>query len=115
MARFLNARNGYGQVRVLDKNRRAHRIAMSITNKRIYPKNILILHEICHNPKCVNPSHLEEGDHTKNMKDMFKVGRHKNQIEEKEGQFLEAINSLSIVDKKLLHKVLHNELFGDDV
>ena len=48
------------------------------------------------------------------MKEMFEVGRHKDQIAEKEMQFTEAVKNLIDVDKKLLYKILRNELsIGD--
>ena len=67
---------GYG---VFQKGRRgemlhkAHRFSYEFHFGAI-PENRLVLHT-CDNKRCVCPSHLEIGDHSKNIKDAWDRGR----------------------------------------
>lgn len=63
-------RDGYGQVWVNGKLRKAHRQAYCTANNLEYSeiKGKLIRHT-CDNPSCVNPLHLIIGTHRDNMKD----------------------------------------------
>lgn len=66
---------GYG---VFQKGRRgeklhkAHRFSFELHFGSI-PKGLLVLHT-CDNKRCVCPSHLELGDHSKNIKDAWDRG-----------------------------------------
>ena len=64
---------GYGQF-YADSTKTAHRFSWLLHNGSI-PIKCLVLHK-CDNRACVNPAHLYEGDHAKNMTDMTDRGRH---------------------------------------
>lgn len=66
--------DGYGAISVEGKPRRAPRVSFELSNVYLPPKS-MIRHK-CDNKKCVNPSHLETGTHTQNMRDMSERGRH---------------------------------------
>lgn len=72
-----NIKNGnrldYGQVRVGEKMRKAHRVAWEREFGSI-PDGMLVLHK-CDNPPCVNPSHLYLGSHSDNALDRERRGR----------------------------------------
>ena len=65
--------NGYGQVKVNWKNRKAHRVAYELTFGEI-PNNLCVLHH-CDNKWCVNPQHLYAGTQKDNMADRSARGR----------------------------------------
>jgi HNH endonuclease/Helix-turn-helix domain of resolvase len=54
----------------------AHRVAWEIHNG-YEPVGMLVLHK-CDVPLCVNPEHLELGDHAKNMADRASRGRNRS-------------------------------------
>lgn len=60
--------NGYGSLYWYGKNHRAHRVAWMLV-KGVMPQMDL-LHS-CDNRLCCNPSHLREGTHRDNTKDML--------------------------------------------
>lgn len=64
---------GYGMFRVEGRDRRAHRIAWTLTNGPI-PDGLLVLHE-CDNPPCVNPAHLHLGTDADNARERDERGR----------------------------------------
>ena len=67
------SRNGYGIFGIGDNNRNyAHRVSYFLHNGKI-PKDRLILHS-CDVKHCVNPKHLELGDHSKNIQDAWDRG-----------------------------------------
>lgn len=63
----------YGQVRVGDKMKKAHRVAWEKAFGKI-PSGMLVLHR-CDNPPCVNPEHLYLGTHQDNALDRERKGR----------------------------------------
>lgn len=68
---------GYGVVSIRDGDRRynvgAHRAAYEAWNGPGSAIGSMVLHR-CHNPACINPAHLELGDHAKNMRQMVDAG-----------------------------------------
>lgn len=66
--------DGYGQINVDGKTRRAHRLSWVMSNRKKIPKNMVIMHT-CDNPPCVNPSHLVIGTQAENMADREKKNR----------------------------------------
>ena len=68
-----NKRNNYGLFATgSGVMKSAHRLSYQyFKNKNL--KNFEVLHK-CDNPSCVNPSHLELGNHKKNMQDASKRG-----------------------------------------
>jgi hypothetical protein len=66
--------NGYGNLSVYGRCVLAHRFSYELKNGET--KNH-ILHK-CHNPKCVNPQHLYEGDQRDNINDMIEANRGSN-------------------------------------
>ena len=65
---------GYGKLQVNNKRLLAHRYSLELYLKRPIPKSLEVRH-MCHNPKCINPLHLEEGTHADNMQDMVNADR----------------------------------------
>lgn len=66
-------KDGYGKMRHGKTNRAAHRISWMIAYGEL--PNGMLLHS-CHNPKCVNPSHLRIGTHEDNMRDRMDNGKY---------------------------------------
>jgi len=50
--------NGYGQIFVDGKKTEAHIVSWKMYNNKKIP-NGCVIHHKCHNPKCVNPNHLQ--------------------------------------------------------
>jgi len=66
--------SGYGQVSISGQTLSAHRVSYEIFKGPI-SKGKMILHTLdCENRNCVNPDHLYEGDHLRNMMDMVSTG-----------------------------------------
>jgi hypothetical protein len=65
---------GYGRLQVNRRRLLAHRYALELYLKRPIPKHLEARH-MCHNSVCINPSHLQEGTHADNMKDMVDADR----------------------------------------
>ncbi|MFW0772494.1 hypothetical protein ACLRGI_04930 [Paenarthrobacter nitroguajacolicus] len=64
--------DGYGQLRVGPAQIRAHRFSYELHNG---PTDLLVRHR-CNNPPCVNPAHVEPGDHQDNMDDRMAAGNY---------------------------------------
>lgn len=66
--------NGYGWFHNPGGSSSAHRVSYEIFYGLELPNYIEIRH-LCHNPGCVNPSHIEPGSHIDTMRDMVAAGR----------------------------------------
>ena len=64
---------GYGVFKIGQKQMRASRVALMLTNRAAIPQPIIAHH--CDNPSCVNPAHLFPATPAENTKDMIAKGR----------------------------------------
>lgn len=64
----------YGQVRMGDKRKLAHRVSYELEHDIHLDSDILVLHK-CDEPRCVNPKHLFLGTHQDNVQDRVNKGR----------------------------------------
>lgn len=65
--------DGYGQLSVGGRTRRAHRVVWELSNGPI-PKGLVVMHS-CDTPKCVTLEHLSLGTHADNHADRNRKGR----------------------------------------
>lgn len=65
--------NGYGQMKVMGKNVKAHRLAWILAYDRI-PAGLFVCHR-CDVRACVEPEHLFLGTYLDNIRDMVAKGR----------------------------------------
>lgn len=66
-------KDGYGRTTKKSKSTTTHRRMYELVFGEI-PRGLHVLH-MCDNPPCINPEHLELGDHNKNMAQMQSRGR----------------------------------------
>ena len=52
----------------------AHRVAYALANNKSLHEVGLVGHS-CDNPRCVNPAHLHESNHSKNLQEAWERGR----------------------------------------
>lgn len=73
---WTGAKTGFGHGAVTTGARvtMAHRAAYEAAHGEGKARGSMVLHS-CHNPACVNPSHLSLGDHSENMRQMREAGR----------------------------------------
>jgi len=64
--------DGYGKFNLAGKSYRAHRVMLSLENRRSY---LPVLHS-CNNPLCVRPDHLRFGTPKENTRDRVAAGTH---------------------------------------
>jgi len=65
---------GYGWIRVNDRNRPAHQIALELVGF-IVPAEFLQIRHLCHNPQCVRFDHLKIGTSQDDADDKVSAGR----------------------------------------
>lgn len=66
--------HGYGQLRVAGKIAYAHRLSWELSTGEV-PTDAQIDHR-CHNPSCVNPSHLRRATNKQNAENLLGARRH---------------------------------------
>jgi len=69
---FRSLHSSYGAFHINRRVYAAHRVAAALSGASV--DGALVRHD-CDNPKCVNPSHLQTGTHTDNVRDMWERGR----------------------------------------
>lgn len=69
----LSTNRGYGQIRVKDKMKKAHRVSYEEFIGPI-PNGLLVRH-VCNNTICLNPFHLLVGTHQDNSDDKLRANR----------------------------------------
>ena len=82
------SKKGYGQFRLNDEIKKAHRVAYELI-KGLIPEGLHILHS-CDNPKCVNPEHLSIGTNNDNVKDKMNKNRQLKGIQFPQSKLTEA-------------------------
>lgn len=70
-------KDGYGFLRVANKNVKAHRLSYEL-HKGPIPPDLMVLHK-CDTPACVNPDHLYLGNNSANQIDAARRGRNASQ------------------------------------
>lgn len=65
--------DGYGQIMVERKNRKAHRYVLELAGVDIVGK---IVRHSCNTPPCVRPDHLIAGTQQQNIEDQLRAGTH---------------------------------------
>lgn len=79
--RFGKTKDGYGNMKVMGKEVRAHRLSYELFIGPI-PEGLNVLHH-CDNPPCCNPAHLFVGTQKDNMIDCRDKGRLNSAVGEK--------------------------------
>lgn len=91
--------NGYGHTTYQQKSISTHVLAFILTNN--VPNKGYVIRHTCHNKKCCNPEHLQEGTHSENQIDSIHYSK---------------TAKLSSQDVILIKKDFHNwklDLFGE--
>jgi hypothetical protein len=108
-------KEGYGQFRLGNKMKLAHRIAWARENGEI-PEGMCVCHK-CDNPSCVNPGHLFLGTHQDNMDDKKFKGRGNQPKGENNGsaritkeQALHVIQLLAVAPRRPNGRIKYGEL-----
>lgn len=76
--------HGYGQFNIGDTNVISNRMAYTLSKGSI-PNGLQVQHT-CNNTRCCNPNHLILGNHSDNMKYMFKCGRQSEKFRAPSGE-----------------------------
>jgi hypothetical protein len=92
-------KNGYGEIRVNNKTKKAHRISYELYKGEI-PINMFICHK-CDNPSCVNPNHLFLGTHQDNVNDKVNKKRQHSKLNENDIMSILNSNEKSIILSKI--------------
>jgi hypothetical protein len=68
--------NGYGHVRIDNKDYKAHRLSLEWSLGRPIQAGLVVAHQpiVCNNKACVNPSHLREATRSENALDCWLDG-----------------------------------------
>jgi Autographiviridae endonuclease len=64
----------YGQIGVQNRQGLAHRVVYELYHGPI-PDGMCVMHVVCDNPQCCNPTHLKLGTQAENMADKVAKGR----------------------------------------
>jgi hypothetical protein len=65
-------KDGYGEVRLLGKKYKCHRVSYILSGNTI-PEGLILRHS-CRSKNCVNPGHLTPGTHKENAADKIRDG-----------------------------------------
>jgi hypothetical protein len=89
--------DGYGKIGKDRAKRFAHRMSWELHFGKI-PKGMIVRH-LCHNPTCVNPSHLATGSHSDNIADRLSAGRWTLSDEQRKSRQWPKIGKRTLADK----------------
>lgn len=101
--------NGYGNVKVRGKTRKAHREAYEAINGEGSAAGFVIRHR-CDTPACVNPDHLEIGTHADNVHDCVNRGRHRHGDRQGSANFNAKLTDVDVSYIRSVYVLGHPEL-----
>lgn len=98
----FRAPTGYGRFWLSGAPRNAHRVSWEIANGVPVPDGLVVMH-LCDNRGCVNPSHLEAGTQSLNIKGMFERDRNPSHTKAGEIHAAAKLTDLQVAEIRALY------------